>query len=365
MIIDGHAYCFPPLDGASGFASAAEHLRYLQREMADHQQPIWRLRDRVVTGGSEMLSAPDDRTLAGLTDVDFRSGGYGRFVWTVDGEDYAKQYLPPYTADLSHDPEMMVAQMDYVGVDRAVLHINPIMGLLNDYLMDCVRRHPSRLLALANVKEWEIESDPDGQVAEVERAYNGGLHGLQFIPPARFRYGITKSWDDDACRPFWDAVAALGKPILFTIGPAPRPTLDDYLEQLRIWRGWLERYPDAPVALTHGLAWRMFVRGDRLELPDAVFEPFRASSAKLQLLFHISLGGLWDYPYTELHSTIEKLVEELGSDRLMWGTDMPNVERHCNYRQTLDTFRVHCKGLISDDDIANIAGGSTQALFNI
>ena len=47
----------------------------------------------------------------------------------------------------------------------------------------------------------------------------------------------------------------------------------------------------------------------------------------------------------------------------MWGTDMPNVERFCNYRQTLDTFRVHCRGLISDVDIDNIVGGTTARLF--
>ena len=51
----------------------------------------------------------------------------------MSGVEYAKQYLPPYLADLSHSPEMLVAQMDYVGIDRAVLHASPIMGMLNGY----------------------------------------------------------------------------------------------------------------------------------------------------------------------------------------------------------------------------------------
>jgi hypothetical protein len=125
MIIDGHAYCFPPLGEANGFATREEHLRYLQREMADHHQPAWRLRDRA-PGSNRMLADPQEDTLTGLTQVNFRSGGYGRFVWTVDGEDYAKQYLPPYLTHLAHSPEMLVAQMDYVGIDRAVLHATPI-----------------------------------------------------------------------------------------------------------------------------------------------------------------------------------------------------------------------------------------------
>lgn len=365
MIIDGHAYCFPPLGEANGFPTAEEHLRYLQRIMADHHQPVWRLHDRVQTGDSSLLVDPDDDCLTGVKEgVDFRCD-HGRFVWTVDGVDYAKQYLPPYLVDLSHSADTLVAQMDYVGVDRALLHVNPIMGFLNDYHADCVQRYPDRLLALASIKEWEIETDPEGQLAEVERAYARGLHGLQFLVRPRFLYGVTKSWDDEACRPFWDGVTALAKPVFFTIEPPPPGTQEDYFGQLRIWAGWLERYPEVPVVLTHGISWRLFLDGKTLNLPDAVFDPFRNSAAKLQLLFNIALGNVIDYPCWELRPTIVQLVETLGSDRLMWGTDMPNVERFCNYRQTLDMFRVHCLGVIADDDIDNITGGTMQRLFDL
>ena len=366
MIIDSHAYCFPPLGEANGFPTIAEHLDYLQREMADHHQPVWRLNDGEKIGNNSMLANPDDATLSGLKEVSFRSGGYGKFVWTVDGVDYAKQYLPPYLTDSSHQAEMLIAQMDYVGIERSVLHVNPIMGLLNDYVGNCVRSFPKRLLGLASVKEWEIEKDPEGQANEVERAYGLGLHGLQFIVNTRFRNGICKSWNDEECRPFWDRIAELGRPVLFTIvPPCPELTLSDYINQLTIWRNWLERYPEIPAALTHGFAWQMFLDGNKLILPEEVFEPFKASSAKLQLLLHISLGGVFDYPYKEFHPLLCQLIEKIGSDRLMWGTDMPNVERFCNYRQTLDTFRVHCDGILEKKDIDNIIGKTAESFFGI
>ena len=364
MIIDAHAYCFPPLGEANGFPTATEHLRYLQREMADHHQPAWRLGDRAA-GDSATLADPADRTIRGLREVRFRSGGYGRFVWTVDGADYAKQYLPPYLTDLSHPPEMLVAQMDYVGIDRAVLHASPIMGMLNDYLAECVRRYPDRLLALAAVREWEIETDPNAAVAEVKRAYDLGLHGLQFIVNSRYRYGLTQPWDEGACRTFWDGVVALGRPIFFTLSAWPRPVVTDYLEQLHRWTRWLQRYPQVAAILTHGFPWRLLRDGRRLRLPHALFEPFRQSTARLELLFQINLGNIWEYPYDEVHTAIAQLVDTIGSDRMMYGTDMPNVERFCNYRQTLDTFRVHCTGLISDGDIANIVGGTAARLFGL
>lgn len=364
MIVDGHAYCFPPLGEASGFSSVREHLRYIQREMADHHQPVWRLTDRA-PGDNATLADPGDRTLAGLREVGFRPGGHGRFVWTVGGQMYAKQYLPPSLVDLSHAPETLVAQMDYAGVDWAVLHTDHVMGRLTDYLAACVRRHPTRLLALAHLPEWEIEQDPEAAAAEVCRAYGLGLHGYQFGVTSRYRHGVTASWDGPALRPFWDQVARLDKPVFFTLTPWPRPTAEDYLGQLRIWQGWLERYPAVPAVLTHGFPWRLFVEGRRLCLPEWLLEPFRARAARLQLLFHISLGNVWEYPYRELHTAIAQLVDALGSDRLMWGTDMPNVERFCTYCQTLETFTVHCQGLLTTADLANIVGGTAARLFGL
>ena len=103
------------------------------------------------------------------------------------------------------------------------------------------------------------------------------------------------------CAPFRDHVARLGKPVFFTLTPWPEPTVRDYLGQLRTWQGWLERYPRVPAVLTHGFPWRLFREGRGLQLPAPLFEAFQAPAARLQLLFRISLGNVWDYPYTELH----------------------------------------------------------------
>ena len=49
---------------------AAEHLRYVQREMADRHRPVWWLRDRALAGDNSMLAEPDDDgTLAALKEA--------------------------------------------------------------------------------------------------------------------------------------------------------------------------------------------------------------------------------------------------------------------------------------------------------
>ena len=158
------------------FNTPAEHLGYLQREMADHHQPLWSLSDpaggeqRQVNNSS--LADLTNPSVAANNDVKFRLGGFGRFLCTIGGHDYAKQYLPPYCADMSHSPEMLLAQMDYTGVKHAVLHTHQNFALTNDFVADCVRRYPDRLSGVAGVKEWTIEKDPIVAADEVEKAFS-------------------------------------------------------------------------------------------------------------------------------------------------------------------------------------------------
>ena len=366
MIIDGHAYCFPPLGEASGFPTAREHLRYLQREMADHHQPVWRLRDRA-PGDNATLADPADRTLEGRAGgVGFRAGGHGRFVWTENGAEYAKQYLPPYLTDLSHPPEMLVAQMDYVGVDRAVLHANPDHGH--------AERVPGRLRP--PVPGSAARAGVRGRVGDRE-----GSRGARRRGGPRLRGGPRRVpvHHERPVPPRCHRLVGRTR-VPRVLGRRRGPRAADLLHPERVaasrrWRttwdssgpgdgGWSAT--PAPRRCTR-TAFRGGCSGrdDGCACLPRSFEPFQGSTAKLQLLFQISLGNVWDYPYPELATAVAQLVDTLGSDRLMWGTDMPNVERFCNYRQTLDTFRVHCRGLIGDADIANIVGGTTARLFGL
>ena len=127
MIVDSHAHAFPPMGGPAGHRSARGHTRYLQQMLASHHQPVRRADDGSVVD-RRTLADVDDATLADLAEVDFRGDGYGKFAWTVDGVDHTLQYLPPTLTGLSAPPELMVAQMDFVGVDRAVLQTGHVYG---------------------------------------------------------------------------------------------------------------------------------------------------------------------------------------------------------------------------------------------
>ncbi len=359
MIYDGHAYCFPDQRGDGGFADPNEFRRHLQLGMAGHFQSAWRVEDRSPADSGGIVDLSRGLTFDNLRDADFRPAGHGRFEWTVEGVDYAKQVMPPSVIDMTYTAENLVAEMDYAGVDMALLHRTPYLGISNEFIADSVRRFPSRLQGLAHVEEWLVQPEPAASIEKVGRAIGDlGLVGLQFLTNYPALYGQMEPWDSPGFQPFWDAVAGLDVPVFFTlggwVGKAPASDaahLEAYIEELRMVRRWMERYPDVAVVLTHGFSWRMFLDGDKLNPPDEVFDaaPVDNPNFYLQVMFPISLGKEWDYPMPQVRPTLEELVRRIGADRLIWGTDIPMVMRHFTYRQSLDFIRLYCDFLTTDE----------------
>ena len=261
----------------------------------------------------------------------------------------------------------MVAEMDFAGVDMALLHRAYYQGIGNDFHADCVRRFPDRLQALAYVPEWRVAGDPGGSAAVVERAVREqGLHGLHWLPESLDLYGLHGPWDgEEFCR-FWDIFVGLGVPVFFTLNPRGEPLLESYLEELRTLRRWMEWYRGVTVVLTHGLQWRMFRSGEGIGIPDEVFAaaPVDSPDFHLQIMFPIALGDVWDYPLAEVRPTLEMLVRRLGAERLIWGTDMPLVMRHWTYRQNLDYLRKYC-GFLSAGEMDAVVGGNMGRIMGV
>ncbi len=366
MIIDGHAYCFPARDEAAGYASVDERWREFQRELGGHHQPVWRVRDRVVVDNSTLI----DPKTSELQDIQF-SVHRNRFTWDYEGETYTKQYYPPMLYRGEAPAELLISEMDYAGIDMALLHTSPQLGRLNEYLANAAVLYPDRLRWLVNVPEAHIADDPDAAVVEASRwLATDGASGYQFHSKFYYLGGQTEPWDSASMRPFWDAIATPGATIYFTLLGAreeSRYTVAEratYVEELKTLVRWMERYPDVTVVITHGFPWRSYVEDGRIVLAEDLWEVFEVPQCHLQLLFAIQLGNLFEYPWTETESALQQCVEHLGADRLIYGTDMPMVGRFCTYRQTLDQYLNHCD-FLSEDERKAIVGGTAARILGI
>ena len=83
-----------------------------------------------------------------------RGPGYGRIA--VGDEE--TQLLPPYNEKTVFTPEMLIANMDWAGVDKAVLLQGPFYGECNSYVLEALNRYPDRLVGAAYFDPWETNN---------------------------------------------------------------------------------------------------------------------------------------------------------------------------------------------------------------
>lgn len=361
-VIDGHAYCFPPLDSPAGLP-LEEKLRRIQQELGTHHTFTMRASDRALVDNSSLI----DPENGAFQPVRWKRDYLNRLSWEFQGETFLKGNLPPLLANAEYRAEQLVAAMDFAQVDLSVLHTYPTFGVMSRMHRQAVRRFPDRL---RRVVPLPFDTQSPGQFSErIEDEIDfGGVCGLQFFTgwhQSRF----ASSWDDPQMNAFWNFVVSLGLPIYFTLALGHPSQFREsgktfYLEEQARLERWMERYPEATVVLTHGLPWRDYVEGDRIVLPDELWRVFQGGNCYLEMLLPLRIGDIWEYPYREVEPTIHECIERVGVDRLIWGTDMPMLERFCTYGQAIRHISRHTGGL-SPDATAKLLGGNAAALLEI
>ena len=137
-----------------------------------------------------------------------------------------------------------------------------------------------------------------------------------------------------------------------------------YLEEHRTLMRWMQRYPNNVCSLTHGFNWRMYLQGDRLKVENEIWEPFENPNCNLEVCFPVRIGDIFDYPYRQVWPMLERMVERVGPDHLLWGTDMPFQNRFCTYRQSRNWIEEYCD-FLSASDRAAIMGGTAARILGV
>jgi predicted TIM-barrel fold metal-dependent hydrolase len=82
---------------------------------------------------------------------------------------------------------------------------------------------------------------------------------------------------------------------------------------------------------------------------------------------YVKLSHLWSlskqtYPYGDTHDQVKRLYDAFGPQRLMWGTDWPEVDKYCGYAKALALYRDEIK-FFNDDDRRWILGETALKLW--
>jgi predicted TIM-barrel fold metal-dependent hydrolase len=347
MIIDVHAHAFPSLAGACGYSSVAEHMKIMQTHLA--------VRGPVVDRKGQDFTADED--------VNFRVGRFGRLEWTKDGQDGFTQWMPASLQDMDAPPELMMGQMDYIGVDHAILYRGHVYGELNDYLADCARRYPKRFTAIAQIHE--AEGDKKAQLDELRRCVRDlGLRGLYYEIEHFKIVGSDLTVDDPRFNPLWEEVSRLGIPLVWDISRQIDPAI--HLKHLTRTRRVIERFPKMVNILTHFGSYIRDKQTKKIHNWEDIMSCAALPNVFLELVQvqYPSTRTGDEYPFPMGQALIKQAYERLGAGKLVWGADMPALERACTYRQSLDYIRTHCE-FMSGADKDKVLGGNAAQIFGV
>lgn len=362
IIFDAHSHIFPSmLHGEVFDDTCLKELQYHVRFPGPGGYR--RVRDNEPLLEPVMVGEGDG-DISSLPDLNFRIGWYGRVLITYEGEDYYFQHGPPSYADLSSPPEQVVAQMDFAGIDRAVIQHDRLYGRLDDYLANTVDRYPDRLVVLGMIDEWR-----GGEADQLERLRHQvedlGFSGLYFSTGGFCHNDFAFGINDDILEPLWTLVADLGIPIHWFAANRKQPRLQHYLSEIDEFAQWGRVHPQIPSVLTHGLEnLRIDIdRPDRFDIPAQIIDLISLPNWHIELMIHKMLHDVEFAPYHPPASqVICDLSESVGAHKLMWGSDMPGCEKVTTYRQSRILYETQTD-FLSNDERAGLMGGNVQKLY--
>jgi len=360
LVIDSHAHIFPDLSGPCGYASVAEHRLYMQRILVGHVQSYRRTDTHAIVDEPGMLWDLSRPGISGYREVGLEVSPYGRFTWHSNGAEYYLQYMPPWLKIQEMPPEDLLALMDHAGVDVAVLQNDHVYGDLNEYFAAAVSAFPDRFIGLIQVDE--TRADKDDQIARLGDGKRAGLRGIFYKPSAFFRVDFRESFDAPRFGTFWSEVARLRLPVYWDLVPIPGNTPADYLDQLTRFADWCGRYPEIPCLLVQTLPTRLFFSDGRLEIPPLFARLVKERGLLLELTLPIVWGRWYPHPFVEVVPIVRTLYDAFGGGPLVWGTDIPNIERYCTYEEAR-TFIPQICPFLTEDDRRAIFGENLRRFF--
>ena len=199
---------------------------------------------------------------------------------------------------------------------------------------------------------------------EFDRAKTLGLRAVYFALDGYARYGFDIAFDDPRMDAFWSKVDAAKLPVFFEATAIPDYKEENYVTVMRGLHALMQRYRNIRWVLVMGPPVGFFGQSGKWQFPDDVLKTYKHENMLIEIMFPITWGGKWDYPYPEAQSLIEGMRDRFGAAKLIWGSDMPNVERFCTYKQSLDYVKRYC-GFLKSGEKDAILGGNVDKLLRI
>ena len=222
-----------------------------------------------------------------------------------------RQMLPPYMTDGQNTAERFLSNMDYAQVSAAVITQEFIDGLQNAYLMQVQQQYPDRFFCFGMP-----ELRKPGFLDEAKDLINKGFRGIK-VPAARLPQHFLSDEMMQMFHLMEEHDTILG--IELMDGNAQVSQMEEVISDC----------PRLKVAIGHfGMVTRPgWLSQIRLARHENVF----VESGGITWLFNDEF-----YPFPSAVRAIREAADEVGMDKLMWGSDYPRTITAITYRMSYD-----------------------------
>lgn len=271
-------------------------------------------------------------------------------VWEIDPPKYPVGPTAPNWTSLPDEQgtaDELLEEMDLHNVDWSVLVQTSWSTWDNGYIADSVERFPDRFIGHGLIDP----QDPNN--AEQVRYWikDRGLAGFRFHP---MYYPDEKILITEQNKPLWEEIAAVDAVIQFHLRA-------EHADQIAIIT---QQYPHLNLILDH-------MGYPQVDEDAALFQPIVDLAKFTNIFFKLSdVAGRssQEFPFTDVHPFIKKLLLAFGSERTVWGTGYPGHHRTKHNWPTLaDELRLIQDGLpfLSSKDKDNILGGTAATIWDL
>ncbi|MFH1006219.1 MAG: amidohydrolase family protein [Candidatus Latescibacterota bacterium] len=241
-------------------------------------------------------------------------------VRVVDGHCHMGPYFAFYIPE--NTVEGMIRVMDRVGIDTIIasphVAIGPDFQMGNDMVADAMRRYPGRVLGYAFLNPRH----QDGVLEELERCVSLGMRQIKLHSCNGYPY------DGERYRPGYELANQRGFPIL----------AHTWGKDAEVFDSLAEAYPNISFILAHAgvVDFNTYVK-------------LAAGHPNIYLDQATSQVG---------YGWIERFVEEVGAEKILFGSDMPFLSEAQQIGKVL-------YARISDADKRKILGENARRIFGL
>ncbi len=213
-----------------------------------------------------------------------------------------RQMMPPYMINGENDAEMLISNMDYAGVNGAVITQEEIDGNQDAYLLTAKEKYPERLKICSLYEE--------------NKPYTlDGFDGIKICAGRLPTQDLTKHYS------VFEQAYQNGKFVSIDLadGDLQTASLREIIQQL----------PDLKIAIGHfGM---VTTEGWLEQIKLAQYKNVYIESGGITWLFNSEF-----YPYPSAIKAIHEAAEICGFNKLMWGSDYPRTMVEITYKMSFD-----------------------------